>query len=169
MAHSTSWGRPKARATSADRATSPTRSDGGSEGPSLASKSSTLPCVSSRYREPSTSPLTSGSGPPRTADTTRRSLRPLTGSTPNMTPPNRGSMSGWTSTAIGESVAPARSRESRTASTAAVNSSSPLMPMTDSNWPAIDEAAVSSTTDELRATRAWRSPSARSKASFTAG
>ena len=26
------------------------------------------------------------------------------------------------------------------------------MPMTDSNWPAIDDSAVSSTTDELRAT-----------------
>ena len=44
---------------------------------------------SSTYREPSTSPLTSGSGPPCTAVTTRRSLRPVTGSMPNMTPPKR--------------------------------------------------------------------------------
>ena len=41
--------------------------------------------------------------------------------------------------------------------------------MTDSNWPAIDDVAVSSTTEELRATRACWSPPARSKASRTAG
>ena len=73
---------------------------------------------SSTYREPSTSPLTSGSGPPRTALTTRRSVRPVTGSMPNITPPYAGSISGWTSTAIGCSAAPARFRESSTAVTA---------------------------------------------------
>ena len=41
--------------------------------------------------------------------------------------------------------------------------------MTDSNWPAIDESAVSSTTDELRATRLRSSPPARRNASATAG
>ena len=85
-----------------------------------------------------------------------------------MTPPYRGSISGWTSTAIGWSAAPARSRESRTAITAVTNSSNPLIPITDSNWPAIDDSAVSSTTEELRATSARSSPPARSKASFTA-
>ena len=57
--------------------------------------------VSSTKRDPSTSPLTNGSGPPTTAETTRRSLRPVTGSTPNRTPPNAGSINGCTSTAIG--------------------------------------------------------------------
>jgi hypothetical protein len=89
--------------------------------------------VSSTYREPSTSPLTRGSGPPRTAVTIRRSVRPDTGSMPNITPPNLGSIRGWTSTAIGRSAAPARPRESSTAATAVTNSSKPSIPMTDSN------------------------------------
>jgi hypothetical protein len=46
--------------------------------------------------------------------------------------------------------------------TAAVKASKPSMPITDSNWPAIDESAVSSTTEELRATSERSSPSARS-------
>ena len=52
-------------------------------------------------------------------------------------------------------AAPARARESSTCFTATVNASKPRIPMTDSNWPAIDESAVSSTTDELRATSGW--------------
>ena len=40
--------------------------------------------------------------------------------------------------------------------------------MIDSNWPAIDDVAMSSTTDELRATSDFWSPPARSKASRTA-
>ena len=117
-----------------ESSTSRRRSAGSSGGPSLASNSSDLGVRrSSTYREPSTSPLTSGSGPPRTALTTRRSVRPVTGSMPNITPPYAGSMSGWTSTAIGWSAAPARSAESSTAVTAATNASKPLMPMTDSN------------------------------------
>ena len=83
---------------------------------------------------------------------TRRSDRPVTGSIPNMTPPDVGSIKGWTSTAIGWSLAPARSRDTSTRFTATVNASRPRMSITDSNWPAIDESAVSSTTDELRAT-----------------
>jgi hypothetical protein len=129
----------------------------------LAANSSTFAfAASSRYRDPSTSPLTSGSGPPRTALTTRRSARPLTGSQPNITPPYAGSINGWTSTAMGWSAAPARFRDSSTAVTASAKASKPEMPITDSNWPAIDDDAMSSTTEELRATRALLSPSARS-------
>ena len=87
---------------------------------------------------------------------------------PNITPPYSGSISGWTSTAIGWSAAPARCRESSTAVTAATKASKPLIPMTDSNWPAIDDVAMSSTTEELRATSARWSPPMRSKASRTA-
>ena len=141
-----------------------------SRGPSLASNSRTFTLdASSTYLEPSTSPLTSGSGPPRTAVTTLRSVRPDTGSIPNITPPNRGSISGWTRTAIGWSAAPARCRESSTGVTAATNASKPLMPMTDSNWPAIDD--VGRVLDDRGAAGHERpsSPPARSKASRTAG
>ena len=67
-------------------------------------------------------------------------------------------MSGCTSTAIASSVAPARARESRTCFTATAKASNPWIPMTESNWPAIDDSDVSSTTDELRATRSCSSP-----------
>src|SRR5215510_8880011 len=169
MAHSTSCGPPKVAATS-PASLARARSRGrASRGPSLAVKDSDAPSGSSRYREPSTSPDTSGSGPPRTAVTTRRSDRPDTGSTPNMTPPTSGSSSGWTSTAMGWSSAPARSRDSSTTSTAVTNASKPWTPITEANWPAIDDSAVSSTSDELRATRSRSSPPASSNACRTAG
>ena len=107
-AHSTSCGPPKTCATCLDRATRRRRSVAGSWGPSPRVNSTTLALPSRRYREPSTSPLTRGSGPPSTADTVHRSVRPVTGSTPNSTPPCRGSISGWTRTAIGVPATPAR-------------------------------------------------------------
>ena len=67
------------------------------------------PASSSRPRTvsvsctPSTCPLTSRSGPPGTAATTRRSVRPVTGSAPNSTPPHAGWRNGCTRTAIGAS------------------------------------------------------------------
>jgi hypothetical protein len=48
---------------------------------------------------------------------------------------------------------PVRARESSTVRTATTKSSKPRTPMTESNWPAIDDPAVSSSTDELRATK----------------
>ena len=86
-AHSTSCGPPKTRSTSTDSATSCRRIAAGSAGPSPWVKSIRAPLVSRTYREPSTSPLTRGSGPPSTADTVLRSVRPVTGSTPKSTPP----------------------------------------------------------------------------------
>ena len=61
---------------------------------------------------PSTSPLTSWSGPPGTAAMTKRSRRPDTGSAPNITPPASGTRKGCTSTAM----RPAPGRPSCTAS-----------------------------------------------------
>ena len=168
-AHSTSCGPPKTCATCLDRATRRRRSVAGSWGPSPRVNSTTLAFPSRRYREPSTSPLTRGSGPPSTADTVHRSVRPVTGSTPNSTPPCRGSISGWTRTAIGVPATPARSLESRTVCTASAKAGNPEMPMIESNCPAIEEPAVSSSTDELRATRDCSSPPASSKARRSAG
>jgi hypothetical protein len=78
-------------------------------------------------------------------------------------------MSGCTSTAIGEAATPAVRRESSTHRTAATNSSKPRIPMTEANWPAIDDVARSSTTDDERATSDRRAPPARANASRTAG
>ena len=108
IAHSTSCGPPNAPATSADKpdeapqiagATARARRRARSRAPSRRCRAGSA--------SPSTSPLTSGSGPPSTADTTRRSLRPVTGSTPNNTPPYRGSINGCTSTAMGDPATPA--------------------------------------------------------------
>ena len=81
--------------------------------------SRTRPRRSSTAVQPSTSPLTRASGPPATAATTRRSRRPVTGSAPKSTPPQRGSSIGWTRTAIGASTMPASRAEAAEPSTAA--------------------------------------------------
>ena len=86
-----------------------------------------LGCSTGRARTGSRRPRRSPAARGRrvTALTTRRSVRPVTGSMPNITPPYAGSISGWTSTAIGWSAAPARCRESSTAVTASTNASKP--------------------------------------------
>lgn len=123
MAHSTSWGAPKTSAAASASSTRERMAWSSRIVPASSSRSRTAPRGSRRYREPATSPLTSGSGPPSTAVITRRPVRPDTGSTPKRTPPQRGSMSGWTRTAIGSVPPPTPARESRTVRTASTSSS----------------------------------------------
>ncbi len=101
IAHSMSWGRPARRSSCTARAASARSS--ASPGRSPASAVTTLPLRVNVAVQPSTSPLTSRSGPPATADTTIRSGRSLTGSTPKSTPPHAGTRNGCTSTAISTS------------------------------------------------------------------
>ncbi|MBE1532078.1 hypothetical protein H4W34_001911 [Actinomadura algeriensis] len=108
---------------------------------------------------PSTSPPTSACGPPGAAETTTRSVRPSTGSAPNMTPPDTASSCGWTSTAI----VPGPVADAATAATARRKSAQPATPRTDVNRPAIEETAPSSSVDDDRTTSA-RSPSRLSRA-----
>ena len=146
-----SWGEPNSASTVSDNSTKRASSRDETFGPSRRSASTTAPDASTRYHEPSTAPATSWSGRPSTAETTRRSLRPVTGSTPNSTPASSGSTIGCTRTAIGCSAAPARRLESRTVRTARARPSTDPTSATDSNWPAAEDVAVSSTTDEERA------------------
>lgn len=93
------------------------------------------------------------SGPPRTALTSIRSVRPATGSAPNSTPPTRALIIGWTSTAMG-ALSPSGCRaESSTVRTAPRNSSHPRTSSTESNRPAREDPSLSSCGEDDRTTR----------------
>ena len=148
IAHSTSCGPPNVAAArrasvTRRRRVRRARSAPGTSAAGVASR----PLVVSVRCTPSTSPLTSRSGPPGTAATTSRSRRPVTGSAPNRTPPQAGSRNGWTSTAIG-----APRLDPITSSTAARNASHPRTSSTLRKSPAIDCDPPSSTVDDDRTT-----------------
>ena len=109
---------------------------------------------------PSTRPDTSWSGPPSTAVSSRRSVRPEMGSAPNSTPPSRGCSIGCTRTAMGAMSWPSMTAEASTSSTAARKASQPATSSTDWNRPAIDEDEPSSTVEDDRTTRARSGPAA---------
>ena len=148
IAHSMSCGPPNVSAVRRASLTSlrrvrRDRSSAGTSSPASCSR----PRTESVSWTPSICPLTSRSGPPGTAATTRRSVRPVTGSAPNSTPPHDGWRNGCTSTAIGASPP-----DCTTSSTAARNASQPCTSSTDVNSPAIDCDPPSSTVEDERTT-----------------
>ncbi len=158
-AHSMSCGPPN---TAAVRAASPARarrSRRPSPGRPVA-RSSRRPVGERASWMPSTRPDTSWSGPPSTAVSSRRSVRPEMGSAPNSTPPRRGCSIGWTRTAMGATSWPSMTAEASTSSTAATKASQPATSSTDWNRPAIDDEAPSSTVEDDRTTRARSGPAA---------
>jgi hypothetical protein len=157
IAHSMSCGPPKAAAAClANRASERSAPDGMLGAPSAGSASTTRPLGDRVAVQPSSRPLTSRSGPPSQADSSSRSVRPLMGSAPKSTPPQRGESWGCTRTAMGAPVMSPERAEARTSSTACTNELESVTSNTDVNTPAMEDVPPSSLVDEERTTTGRR-------------
>jgi hypothetical protein len=130
--------------------------DGIPSAPSAGSALTTRPRGDSVAVQPSSRPLTSRSGLPSQAESSSRSVRPLMGSAPKSTPPQRGESWGCTRTAMGAPVTRPARADARTSSTACTNDIGPDTSSTDVKTPAIDDVSPSPFVDDDRTTTVLR-------------